>query len=178
MPAGAAARARLPPWDPVHGHRMRRAGAHATFGRPVACRMDLSVGFGPAAPFGLHGLTIPWRASGCALAAGRLTGPKRTRRPAGTGSVASASRRGKADPVRARKACRRMPVPGRRPRRVTRRGLRPPFSGRTPPARGRRARRSPCCTRGRPPASRRVRPCRSRLPGGRTRRRSPPARPS
>ena len=69
--------------------------------------------FWPRAPFGLRGLMIPWRASGCALAAGRPAGPKKTRRPAGAGSVASAGRRGRADPVCARKACRRVPAPGR-----------------------------------------------------------------
>ena len=93
-------------------------------------------------------------------------GSQKNQRSAGAGSVASAGRRGRADPVCARKACRRVPAPGRgrprpgrRSRRVTRRGLRLSPFGRTPPARGRRARRSPCCTRGRSPASRRVRPC-------------------
>ena len=184
MPAGAAARAAPVPGscprssNTPHKAPGRRTGAHAIFGRPVACRTGLSAGFGPAAPFGMRGLTIPWRASGCARAAGQPAGPKKTRRPAGAGSAASAGWRGRADPARARKACRRVPVPGRRPQRVTRRGLRLSLSGRTPPAQGRRARRSPCCTRGRPPALRRVRPCRGRPPGRRTRRRFPPAQPS
>ena len=69
--------------------------------------------FWPRGPFGLRGPTIPWRASGCALAAGRPAGPKKARRPAGTGSAASAGRRGRDDPVCARKACRRVPASGR-----------------------------------------------------------------
>ena len=100
MPAGAAARARFPSWDPAHGHRMRRAGAHAPFGRPAACRTGLSAGFGPAAYVGLRGLMIPWRASGCARAAGRPAGPEKARRPAGAGGAASAGRCGRADPAR------------------------------------------------------------------------------
>ncbi len=178
MPAGAAARARFPSRGTVHGCRMRRtrrlAAAlapmpplatppHAEWvcpsalalRPPLGCAARRSRGARPAAP-GRRG----------SRAAGRPAGPKKTRRPAGAGSAASAGRRGRADPVCARKACRRVPAPGRgrprpgrRPRRVTRRGLRLSPFGRTPPARGRRARRSPCCTRGRPPVLRRVRPC-------------------
>ena len=185
--------------DAPHKAPGRRTGAHAPFGRPAACRMDLPVGFAGRGGLGHDRHRLPphacpsalpccphWAtrsddpvarvrlrpaAPGCARAArlpgGRpACGSQKNQRSAEAGSAASAGRRGRADPVCARKACRRVPAPGRgrprpgrRPRRVTRRDPRLSLSGRTPPARGRRARRSPCCTRGRSPVLRRVRPC-------------------
>ena len=101
MPAGAAARARFPSQDPVHGCRMRRARRlaaalapmpplaappHAAWICPLALRDGVASDMTatgsrrmpvrrlcPAAPIGLRGLTIPWRASSCARAA-RLPG--------------------------------------------------------------------------------------------------------
>ena len=172
MPAGAAARARFPSRDPVHGCRMRRtrrlaaalapmpplaAPPHAEWVCPSVLTPRPLWAARPDDPVARVRLRLGGRPAG---------GSQKNQRPAEAGSVASAGRRGRADPVCARKACRRVPAPGRgrprpgrRPRRVTRRGLRLPLSGRTPPARGRRARRSPCCTRGRSPVLRRVRPC-------------------
>ena len=166
------------PWDPVHGHRMRRAGAHAPYLWPPR-RMP----HGPVRRFWPRGPLWAARPDDPVARVrlrpgGRPARGARKSQTAGRGGrrcVRRLARQGRS--ARARKG-RRVPVPGRRPQRVTRRGLRLPLSGRTPPARGRRARRSPCCTRGRSTALRRVRPCRSRPPGRRTRRRSPPARPS